>query len=58
MLALAVLVLVPLSRLYIGVHSLDQITYGVVVGLAMSFLYIRGGMREQIKKTIALQKMP
>ena len=36
---LALIVAIVLSRLYLGVHSIDQVIYGVTLGFAFYFLY-------------------
>lgn len=32
--------LMPISRMYLGAHSLNQVLEGVLLGLAMSLLYV------------------
>jgi membrane-associated phospholipid phosphatase len=38
-LSIAAVVLMPLSRMYLGAHSLNQVLEGVLLGLAMCLLY-------------------
>lgn len=43
-----VVVLVPSSRMYLGAHSLNQVVFGVSMGLAMNCLYFLCGLKELI----------
>ena len=45
---------VSLSRMYLGHHSLDQVAYGLFIGLAMSMLYAHGGARELVKRLLVV----
>jgi membrane-associated phospholipid phosphatase len=38
--SIAVVILVPISRMYLGAHSLNQVLQGLVLGLAMCLLYV------------------
>jgi membrane-associated phospholipid phosphatase len=38
--SLALLVLVPMSRMYLGAHSLNQVLEGLTLGLAINIIYV------------------
>lgn len=42
------MIAVSLSRMYLGGHSLDQVTQGLFLGVSMSILYVYGGIKEFI----------
>lgn len=46
--AAIVIALVATSRMYLGAHSLNQVTLGVVLGLIMNCLYFICGLDQQI----------
>jgi membrane-associated phospholipid phosphatase len=46
------IILVPLSRMYLGAHSLNQVLEGVVCGLAMC-IFFRLGLKTHIHKFLS-----
>jgi len=54
--AAIMMIMVSVSRMYLGAHSLDQVVHGLFIGIALSLVYVQGGLREQIKKLIIFQK--
>ena len=48
--------LVCLSRLYLGHHSLDQVIYGLCLGLSMSCLYFHG-LQKTFRRLLLEQKL-
>lgn len=38
--SIAAVILMPLSRMYLGAHSLNQVLEGLILGLAMCLLYV------------------
>ena len=40
-LAIAFIIIIPFSRVYLGVHYLGDVTFGLLLGLVGAFLYIR-----------------
>jgi len=38
--AMLLIILVPISRIYLGAHSLNQVFYGLFMGLSLNILYI------------------
>ncbi len=42
-------IIIPFSRMYLGVHSLNQVCFGLSIGIAWTVLY-RYGLRELFYK--------
>jgi membrane-associated phospholipid phosphatase len=38
--SIIIVILVPISRMYLGAHSLNQVFQGLAIGLAMCLLYV------------------
>lgn len=53
--AALMMILVSLSRMYLGAHSLDQVTHGLFIGVGLSLIYVEGGLREKIKELMIFQ---
>jgi len=43
-----IIILVPISRMYLGAHSLNQVVMGVLMGLSMNLLYFCCNLKELI----------
>lgn len=46
------MITVPISRLYLGAHSLDQVMQGLFIGTSVSVLYTQGGLKQFIIKLL------
>lgn len=45
---IVVIIMVPLSRMYLGAHSLNQVLQGLFMGLTMVYLYKFSTLKLQI----------
>jgi len=50
------MVVVSISRMYLGAHSLDQVVQGLFLGLSLSILYVHGGLKEFIRDLLIKQR--
>lgn len=49
---------VSISRMYLGGHSLNQVTQGLYLGISLSSLYCYGGLQSFIANLIVKQRSP
>lgn len=49
------MVVVSVSRMYLGAHSLDQVVQGLFLGISLSILYVYGGLKESIRDLLIKQ---